>query len=372
MDKAERSPYCQCLYFSANALARSMTRLAEEVFAPTGLRPSHAFVLMTVASNPGAHPGQIAEKMQLTASTVTRLVEALERRSLLVRVPGGREVNVILTKEGARLADVARTAWRQLYLRYVELLGEEPSKQLTAQVYAAHEILAGIHNGQKTTPKEKTEMSKKIGILGSGSVAQVLAAGFVKHGHPVTMGTRDRAKLTDFAAKHGGKIAVADFAGAAAFGEIVVLAVKGKVAKEALSLAGTQNLKGKVVIDPTNPIEDAPPENGVLKFFSNINRSLMEDLQAAFPEAKFVKAFSMIGGPHMVNPAFKETPTMFICGNDAAAKKEVSDILLKFGFVPEDMGAATAARAIEPLCILWCIPGMTGGGWNHALRLIRA
>ena len=155
MEKAERSPYCQCLYFSANALARSMTRLAEEAFAPTGLNPSHAFVLMTVASNPGVHPGEIAQKMQLTASTVTRLVEALERRSLLARVPGGREVDVRLTKEGNRLAEAARTAWRQLYLRYAELLGEEPAKQITAQAYAAHEILSGIDNGQKIKPRGK-------------------------------------------------------------------------------------------------------------------------------------------------------------------------------------------------------------------------
>lgn len=215
-------------------------------------------------------------------------------------------------------------------------------------------------------------MNKRIGILGSGSVAQTLAAGFTKHGYEVKMGMRDAAKLAEFSAQHAGRITVGSFAEAAAFGEMLVLAVKGKTAKKVLELAGSQNLDGKVVIDPTNPIEDAPPENGVLKFFSSLNYSLMEELQSAFPKAKFVKAFSMIGGSHMVNPAFKETPSMFICGNDAAAKQEVSTILKQFGFAPEDMGAATAARAIEPLCILWCIPGMTGGGWNHALRLIRA
>jgi predicted dinucleotide-binding enzyme len=213
-------------------------------------------------------------------------------------------------------------------------------------------------------------MANKVGILGSGPVAQILAAGFLKHGYEVKMGTRDAAKLAEFTGKHAG-IAVGDFASAAAFGDIVVLAVKGKVAKDALTLAGAENLRGKTVIDPTNPIEDAPPENGVLQFFSSLSRSLMEDLQAAFPDAHFVKAFSMIGGPHMVNPAFKEKPTMFICGNDAAAKKTVADLLVKFGFEAEDMGAVTAARAIEPLCMLWCIPGLTGRGWNHALRFIR-
>lgn len=214
-------------------------------------------------------------------------------------------------------------------------------------------------------------MAKKIGILGSGTVAQTLANGFAKHGHEVKMGTRDATKLADTVSNSGGKISVGTFAEAAAFGEILVLAVKGKIASDVLKLAGEANLKGKTVIDPTNPIEDSPPENGVLRFFSGINHSLMEDLQAAHPEAHFVKAFSMIGGPHMVNPSFSTPPTMFICGNDAAAKKEVSEILRKFGFEPEDMGTVISARAIEPLCILWCIPGMTGGGWNHALKLLK-
>lgn len=222
-----------------------------------------------------------------------------------------------------------------------------------------------------TTAGDK-KMAKKIGVLGSGSVAQTLAQGFLKHGYDVKMGTRDAQKLAEFATKTNGKISIGSFADAAAFGEILVLAVKGKVAHAALGLAGDANLKGKTIIDPTNPIEEgAAPENGVLKFFTSINRSLMEDLQAANPEAHFVKAFSMIGGPHMVNPQFTSTPTMFICGNNAGAKKEVSEILVQFGFEVEDMGAATAARAIEPLCILWCIPGLTGGSWNHAFKLLK-
>jgi 8-hydroxy-5-deazaflavin:NADPH oxidoreductase len=212
---------------------------------------------------------------------------------------------------------------------------------------------------------------KKIGILGSGGVAQTLATGFMKHGYEVKMGTRDNLKLAEFQSKAEGKLSIGSFAEAAAFGDILVLAVKGNVALDVLKLADGDNLKGKVIIDPTNPIEDKPPENGVLRFFSTINRSLMEDLQAAYPQAHFVKAFSMIGGPHMVNPQFALTPTMFICGNDKLAKQLVAEILITFGFEPEDMGADTAARAIEPLCILWCIPGLTGGGWNHALKLLK-
>lgn len=158
MDAAERSAYYQCLYFSANALARSITRLAEDAFAPTGLSPSHAFILMTVADRPGVHPGEVAQKMQLTASTVTRLIDALERRALVRRATGGRAVAVQPTKEGARLAESVRDAWRQLYLRYVDLLGEEPAKQLTGEVYAAHEVLTGFaeKNQRKTRRRKDT------------------------------------------------------------------------------------------------------------------------------------------------------------------------------------------------------------------------
>ena len=171
----------------------------------------------------------------------------------------------------------------------------------------------------------------KIGILGSASVATTLAAGFLRHGHEVTLGTRDAAKLAGFA-KANPKANVASFADAAKFGEVIVLAVKGAAAESALTLAGAHNIKGKTVIDTTNPIADAPPENGVLKYFTDLNQSLMEKLQTKFAAAHFVKAFNSVGAAAMVNPAFKGgQPTMFIAGDDADAKKTVSSILDQFG-----------------------------------------
>ncbi len=212
----------------------------------------------------------------------------------------------------------------------------------------------------------------KIGILGSGVVGQTLANGFIKHGHEVMVGTRSPEKLTEWKAKAGESGQTGSFAETAAFGEILVLAVKGTGAQNVLELAGAESLKGKTIIDATNPIADAPPENGVLKFFTTFDTSLMEQLQAVFPQANFVKAFSCIGNAHMVNPDFGGTrPSMFICGNDANAKKEVSDILDRFGFEVEDMGGVEAARAIEPLCILWCIPGLQRNEWMHAFKLLR-
>jgi predicted dinucleotide-binding enzyme len=212
----------------------------------------------------------------------------------------------------------------------------------------------------------------KVGIVGSGVVAQALGAGFLKHGHEVALGTRDPAKLTDWAAKHNGA-AVKSFAEAAAFGEIVVLAVAGEVALEALKLAGAGGLAGKTVIDACNPIGGGPPVNGVLSYFTPQNESLMERLQKAYPAAHFVKAFNSVGHGQMINPHFAGgRPTMFICGDDADAKKTVAQILDQFGWETEDMGAVEAARAIEPLCRLWCIPGIGKGDWSaHAFKLLR-
>jgi predicted dinucleotide-binding enzyme len=210
----------------------------------------------------------------------------------------------------------------------------------------------------------------KVGILGSGDVAKALAAGFLRHGHEVTVGTRDPSKLADWTAKNP-KANTASFSKAAEFGELVVLAVKGTAATDALRNAGVANLAGKAVIDATNPIADVPPSNGVLKFFTNLDESLMERLQREFAAARFVKAFNSVGNACMVNPKFKGgKPTMFICGNDEGAKQIVRGIIDQFGWETADMGKAEAARAIEPLCMLWCIPGFLRNDWTHAFKLL--
>jgi len=211
----------------------------------------------------------------------------------------------------------------------------------------------------------------KIGVLGSGDVAKVLGSGFLRHGHPVMMGSRSPEKLAGWAAQNP-KGATGTFAEAAAFGELIVLAVKGNAALGALGLAGATNLAGKVVIDATNPIVDAPPINGVLQFFTSFDESLMEQLQREFAGAHFVKAFNSVGNARMVNPRFEDgKPTMFICGNSEAAKLTVSNILDEFGWETADMGGVEAARAIEPLCMLWCIPGFLHNQWTHAFKLLK-
>ncbi|MCY7410030.1 MAG: NAD(P)-binding domain-containing protein [Chitinophagales bacterium] len=210
---------------------------------------------------------------------------------------------------------------------------------------------------------------KKIGILGSGAVGKTLASGFIKHGYDVMIGSRELSKH-EWKSQNNGK--TGSFEEAAAFGDLIVLAVKGDAAVDVISLAGAANFANKTVIDTTNPIDSAPPENGVLKYTTSINQSLMEELQKKFPEANFVKCFNSVGSASMVNPDFAGgKPTMFICGNNDEARKEVTEILDLFGWETDDMGKAEAARAIEPLAILWCIPGFLKNDWVHAFKMLR-
>jgi predicted dinucleotide-binding enzyme len=213
----------------------------------------------------------------------------------------------------------------------------------------------------------------KIGIIGSGIVGRVLASAFLQEGNSVMLGTRNVTKEEVITWKNensGGK--AGNFEETVKFGELLVLATSGKAVEEAINLSGPENFAGKTVIDTTNPIADAAPVNGVLQFFTSTNSSLMERIQELLPGANVVKAFNSVGNNLMYKPGYDNTlPTMFICGNNAEAKKTVTTILTTFGWETEDMGHAEAARAIEPLCILWCIPGFLNNQWTHAFKLLK-
>lgn len=213
----------------------------------------------------------------------------------------------------------------------------------------------------------------KVGILGSGIVGRVLASAFLQEGHEVMVGSRspEKEEVTTWKSKNPEGM-TGHFSDAASFGELLVLATKGTVVLDAIALAGTANLQGKVVIDATNPISDLPPVNGVLRFFTDFNESLMEKIQHAVPQARLVKAFSCVGNAYMYKPSFDgQRPTMFICGNDEGARNTVTGILDSFGWETADMGSAEAARFIEPLCGLWCIPGFRNNEWSHAFKLLK-
>ena len=213
----------------------------------------------------------------------------------------------------------------------------------------------------------------KIGIIGSGVVGRVLATAFRKEGNDVMLGTRNISKEEVMKWKNENATgSLGSFQDTAQFGEIVVLAVAGLVVEDAISLAGKEHFSHKIIIDATNPIAAVPPENGVLKYFTTLEESLMERIQKLIPDARVVKAFNCVGNAFMYKPQFPGgTPTMFICGNDNEAKNSVSSILFSFGWEVEDMGKVEAARAIEPLCILWCIPGFLHNKWTHAFKLLK-
>jgi predicted dinucleotide-binding enzyme len=206
----------------------------------------------------------------------------------------------------------------------------------------------------------------KVAVFGTGQVGDTLANGFLGRGDAVMRASRDPSKLQAWKASATGEAAVGTFEEAAKWADTIVLAVKGTAAESVLDLAGIANLAGKVVIDTTNPIAEAPPQNGVLQYFTAANESLMERLQNKAPDARFVKAFNSVGSAFMVKPQFKSKPAMFICGNDPAAKQEAVAILESFGWQAVDMGAVEVARPIEALCQLWCAPGFTRNDWKHA------
>jgi len=186
------------------------------------------------------------------------------------------------------------------------------------------------------------------------------------------MGTRNPGDkdVQNWLAKTPGASA-GTFAEAARFGDMVVLAVLGRVVEKVIELAGPENFAGKTLIDATNPIADSPPVNGVVVYTTGPNESQAERIQALLPKAHVVKAFNSVGSAFMVNPHFEQgVPTMFLCGDSEAAKAEVTEIIRLFGWEPFDCGGIIGARAIEPLCMLWVLPGFLRNEWTHAFKLL--
>ncbi|MEW6605167.1 MAG: NADPH-dependent F420 reductase [Thermoproteota archaeon] len=210
----------------------------------------------------------------------------------------------------------------------------------------------------------------KVGILGSGEVGLRLAEGFVATGHTVNVGSRSPDKIAQWATKHGGKIYTGSFSDAASFGEIVVLATLWEGTPSAIEMAGKKNFTGKVVIDVTNPLDfskGAPPRLAV-----GHSDSGGETVQRLLPDARIVKAFNIVGNPHMFKPDFLGgPPTMFLCGNDEEAKKTVREILDSFGWESVDIGGIEGARLLEPLAMLWIMHYFRTGSGNHAFKLLQ-
>ena len=213
----------------------------------------------------------------------------------------------------------------------------------------------------------------KIGILGSGIVGQSLAAGFLQHGHDVMLGTRDVAKpeVQAWLAAAGPHAQAGTFAQTAEFAELAVLATLWSGTEAALSAAGAGNLRGKIVIDATNPLRVG--EDGVPSLALGSSDSGGEQVQRWLPGANVVKAFNIISAYAMVHPQFPGgPPTMFIAGDDEAARGAVSKICTTFGWEVIDIGNLRGARLLEPLAMLWITHGFRSGTWDHAFKLLTA
>ena len=211
----------------------------------------------------------------------------------------------------------------------------------------------------------------KVGILGTGVVAKALGKGFAERGHEVKIGTRDPdGDKARTAVQHiGGRASAGSFAEAARFGDVVVVATLWKGTENALSLAGPENVAGKVVIDATNPLDfdrGVPPTLAL-----GYTNSSGEQVQRWLPQARVVKAFNIVGNAAMVDPAFPGgPPDMFICGNDPAAKETVTGILKSFGWPTIDLGGIEMSRYLDPMAMVWIVYGFKTNTWNHAFKLL--
>ncbi len=219
-------------------------------------------------------------------------------------------------------------------------------------------------------------LSMNIGIIGSGEVGRRLADGFIELGYHVKIGSRDphKKEVADWLDKHASKKEQASsgtFAEAASFGEMIVLAILWAGTQNAIKMADEKNFSGKVIIDTTNPLDFSkgiPPAMAI-----GHTDSAGEYIQRLLPDAKVVKAFNIVGNPHMVHPDFPGgPPTMFICGNDEKSKKMVTDrILVPFGWETIDIGGIDGSRLLEPLAMLWITYYFRTGLGNHAFKLLR-
>ena len=212
----------------------------------------------------------------------------------------------------------------------------------------------------------------RVGVLGTGEVGRRLASGFRERGHEVTIGSRDpkTPELREWLSTEGAGIHAGTFAEAAAGSELLALAVLGDAAEQVIADAGRESFAGKVVIDAMNPLDFSggfPPKLSI-----SGEDSLGERVQRALPDAKVVKAFNIIGNPYFVDPSFSEgQPTMLIAGDDADAKRTVTDLLGDFGWSDiVDIGGIDGSRELEAICIAWVKIGGVRGAWDHGFKLL--
>jgi predicted dinucleotide-binding enzyme len=214
----------------------------------------------------------------------------------------------------------------------------------------------------------------KIGIIGSGMVAQQLGLGFIKSGHDVKIGTRNPDKLKDWQNQAGVKASVSSFSDAARFGDFIVLATlwANDATKNAIEMAGKGNFGGKTVMDVTNPllfdVQGQPPRPAI--GYPESGGAL---IQSWIPEAKVVKAFNIVTAYYMANPKLEEgTPDMFIAGDHSDAKETVRKIAAGWGWNSViDIGGIEQSYLLEAMALVWIRFGFLNNHWKHAFKLLR-
>jgi 8-hydroxy-5-deazaflavin:NADPH oxidoreductase len=208
----------------------------------------------------------------------------------------------------------------------------------------------------------------KVGILGSGDVGKSFARAFGALGHEVVIGSRSPEKLSDFVGGEADRVTSGTFEDAARSGDLIVLATHGMATEEALTMAGKSNFDHKVVIDATNPLDFT---GGAPRLAIGHTDSLGEQIQRSIPNARVVKAFNTVGNALFFKPELPGgPPDMFIGGNDADAKKLVSQVCEAFGWGVVDLGGIEASRYLEPMCMAWVVHGVISGTWMHAFKLL--
>jgi predicted dinucleotide-binding enzyme len=205
----------------------------------------------------------------------------------------------------------------------------------------------------------------RIGVLGTGIVGRTLGSALLSNGHEVRLGSRTAGNeaAVAWANEIGGPASEGTFADAAGFGELLVNATAGAASLDALHLAGGEQLAGKVLVDVSNPLDlsqGMPPTLTVCN-----DDSLGEQIQRAFADVRVVKTLNTVTAAVMVQPALVPgTHTIFVAGDDAAAKAQTGELLQDFGWPAEsilDLGDITAARATEMYLALWLrLYGATG------------
>ncbi len=210
----------------------------------------------------------------------------------------------------------------------------------------------------------------KIGIIGSGIVGQQLGLGFIKLQHEVKIGTRDVSKLNEWKKTAGEKGSAGSFEDVAKFGEVIVLATAWVGTENAISMAGKENFKDKILIDVTNPLDfsmGTPP-----RLAASLGNSAGEQIQKWLPAAKVVKAFNIVNAYVMCNPKLEEgLPDLFIAG-DVDAKKFVTSLADQWGWASViDIGDISQAYWLETLTMLWINFAFKNNQWSHAFKLLR-